>query len=60
MQLIDLTVTKNRVARAIMLAITQLYSLCMYNFQNLNFNQAREKGKGVGRGDQVRVNLLNK
>lgn len=60
MHLIDLTVTKNRVARAIMLAITQLYSLCMYNFQNLNFNQAREKRKGVGRGDQVRVNLLNK
>lgn len=60
MHLIDLTVTKNRVARAIMLALTQLYSLCMYNFQNLNFNQARKKGKGVGHVDRVRVNLLNK
>lgn len=58
---IDLTVTKNSVARAIMLVITQLYSLCMYYFQNLNFNQAKAGEKGrAGLVDRVRVNLLNK
>lgn len=48
MRFIDLTVTKNSVARAIMLAITQLYSLCMYYFQNLNFNQAKQGGEAGG------------
>lgn len=62
MHLIVLTVTKNSVAEAIMLAITQLYSLCMYYFQNLNFNQAKQgrKGRGAGLVDRLRVNLLNK
>lgn len=60
MHFIDLTVTKNSVARAIMLAITQLYSLCMYYFQDLNFNQAKQEGRGAGLVDRVRVNLLNK
>jgi len=45
---IDLTVTKNSVAGAIMSAITQLYSLCMY-FQNVNFNQTQLEGKDGGR-----------
>lgn len=47
MHFIDLTVTKNSVATAIMLAITQLYSLCMYYFQELNFNQAEQEGEGA-------------
>lgn len=36
---------KTEFAPAIMLAITQLYSLCMFYFQNLNFNQAKLEGR---------------
>lgn len=57
---------KTEFTRAIMLAITQLYSLCAYHYQNLIFNQAeRERRAGGGDcgaavGDGVRVNLPNK
>lgn len=30
-----------------MSAITQLYSLCMYHFQNLNFNRSELRGEGA-------------
>lgn len=46
--LIDMTVTKNSVARAIMLAMTQLYSLHIYYFQNLNLARP-EQERGGGR-----------
>lgn len=29
-----------------MSAITQLYSLCVHYFQNVNFNQAKQEGRG--------------